>query len=53
MTWDFLIYARLVGALGTWSDYRVVVEAPDYDSAVLKLYETHEHISIKSYREGK
>ena len=42
----FVIQARLRGALGVWNTHTVTVEAADKDAARLKLYDTHEHISV-------
>jgi hypothetical protein len=47
----FEFYGRQVGAIGIMSNYEVEVEAETQQEAQLKLYETHEHISIKRVTE--
>ena len=42
----FVIFARLRGAIGVCYPHTVTVEAADEDAARLKLYDTHEHISV-------
>lgn len=44
--------ARLKGALGLTEDFREVIEAADRNAAVLKLYETYEHISVDKIEEN-
>ena len=39
---------REVGAIGILSWYEVTVEANNEEDAVLKLYDTHEHITQKT-----
>jgi hypothetical protein len=46
MRYTFEIQARPVGNLGITFHDVVAVEAPNYDKAVLALYDTHEHIRI-------
>ena len=47
----FDIYAREKGAIGINIHTSVTVKAENYDAAVLKLYDTHEHISIQKWSE--
>lgn len=42
----FRIRARKLGAIGLLDYFMVRVNAVNYESARLKLYETYEHISI-------
>ena len=39
-------FGRLAGALGESGHHTLTVEAPDVEAARLKLYDTHEHLSI-------
>ena len=48
MTWRIVFYGREVGAIGTLSRWELIVDAPDIDTARIRLYDTHEHISIES-----
>ena len=50
-TYYFEIVGRLVGAIGIVEHHNIEVRANSYDEAVLKLYDTHEHISIKYWSE--
>ena len=45
----FDIHARLKGAIGLCYDHVVETEGETVDEAKLKLYDTHEHITIWSY----
>jgi len=47
--WTFEIVGRKVGAIGICYPITLTVEAPTYDEAVLRMNDTHEHISVKSY----
>jgi len=47
----FKIYARMNDAIGDLHYDFIKVQALDYDSAVLKLYDTHEHITVIDYSE--
>lgn len=47
--YTFRILARLIGALGARDYYTVTVEAESFYAAVVRLYETHEHIRIVSH----
>ncbi len=51
--WRLEILARERGALGIRSPYTITVEADNKSTAILKAYETHEHISLKSIVEVK
>ncbi len=42
--------AKRVGAIGRSCRFSVLVEAPDPDTARMKLYEDYEHISIDKIR---
>jgi hypothetical protein len=44
---------RQVGALGVLSTYSKIVDGCDVEAAKLKLYDTHEHISIMTISEIK
>lgn len=35
---------REVGAIGVFSHFELIIEAPDEDAARLKIYDTHEHL---------
>ena len=37
---------RLVGAIGIFQDFSVTVSAESQEQAILKLYDTHDHIRI-------
>ena len=39
-------YARQIGSIGLRQLYEKIIDAPDKESARLKLYDTHEHISV-------
>lgn len=49
--WRLEIFARERGAIGICSTYSIVVEADNQSTALLRAYETHEHISLKSITE--
>lgn len=36
---------REVGGIGTFSDFRQVIDAPDEAAARIKIYATHEHLT--------
>ena len=42
---------RLIGAIGIHYQHKVDVEADSEDSAIEKLYETHEHIMVLTIEE--
>jgi hypothetical protein len=48
-TYTFTFFGRQVGAIGSTHHDCVAVQAEDYEEAIRKLYETHEHISRMSY----
>lgn len=35
---------RQVGAIGTFGEFKIEIEASDREAARLKIYDTHEHI---------
>lgn len=45
MRYRLMFYGRKVGAIGIWSTYEVVIEAPSKEKAESLLYLSHEHIS--------
>ena len=51
MKFDIEFYARQNGALGLRSEFRQTVEADSLEKAVLKLYESYEHIRVVSCKE--
>ena len=46
-----IFQGRQVGAIGSMHTCAETVEAEDQQAAELKLYDTHEHISIKYWSE--
>ena len=44
--YTFSILAVKIGSIGKRSKFIVVTEAENFDAAKLKLYETHEHITV-------
>ena len=50
-TYYFEFTGRQVGAIGITENHVKEVRAETYDKAVTKLYDTHEHISIKYWSE--
>ncbi len=50
LTFRILFYANLLGAIGKRQLFRKVVTAPAQEIAILSLYTTHDHITIKSIR---
>lgn len=49
MRYQFRLYGRKAGAIGAFSHFTATVEAPNYETAVLKLYEEYEHISVNGW----
>lgn len=47
----FEFMGRELGAIGILYNYCREIKASSYNEAVLKLYETHEHISIIHWAE--
>lgn len=45
-TYRITFSGRKIGAIGTFSTYRDTVEAENEEAAILKLYDTYEHIRI-------
>ena len=43
--YKFQFEGRQVGAIGTFSGFAKTVESDSLENAILKLYDTHEHIS--------
>ena len=50
LTFRILFYGKLLGAIGKLQLFRRVVTAPSQEIALLSLYTTHEHITVKSIR---
>jgi hypothetical protein len=50
LTFRILFYAKLRGAIGQRQLFRQVVTAPSQEIAILSLYTTHDHITVKSIR---
>ena len=42
---------RKVGAIGVFYPIKLVIDAPDAESAISKAYETHEHMTGLKVRE--
>ena len=45
-TYTFYFIGRYVGAIGITSHFSKKVLSNDYDSALLELYKTYEHITV-------
>lgn len=43
--YHFTFFGKTVGAIGASSSYSKTVESDSLENAILKLYDTHEHIS--------
>ena len=50
-TFFFSIFARPNYAIGIVSHYCAEVRADNYEAALLKLYDTYEHVTVCFYRE--
>ena len=50
-TYSINFIGRLVNAIGTTYPCHLEVEAEDKGAAVLKLYDTHDHILVTNIRE--
>ena len=44
IAWTFRFYGKTIGAIGVSSEHAVTVRANTHDAALLKLYDTHDHI---------
>lgn len=44
--YTFVFRGKRVGAIGAFGEFTVTVEAENETAARLKLYDTHEHITI-------
>lgn len=49
-TYHISFRGREKGALGIYSNYAQTVEANTEEEAILKLYDTHEHIEVLSIK---
>ena len=45
-TFKISFKGRLVGSIGTFQNYSVLIVAKDQDNALRELYATHEHIQM-------